>query len=107
MNEHKLIYIQQEKRKIPSIFRRDWKNNNSSKFLESWKILLIQLPIEVIAIVCLYFGINMAITGSMAIIGAIAVIPIGGFLALFLILWLIPGYYIARKLEKKEKQQTN
>jgi len=87
---------------------RSFKKKIRKKYIhedtKSYIFLIIMVPITAIAIVCLYYGIICAITGSLAILGAIPLILAGGTAVLALVFFLVPTYIYTRRYEKKEKR---
>ena len=101
MNEEELTDEKEDKNIIPFFWQDKWKDKDPSVFIKSWVILVLLLPCTALAVVCLYYGIDFAITGSLAAILAVPLIPIGSGFSLAVTLWLIPGWFIVRKIEKK------
>ena len=75
-----------------------------SEYIKSYVFLIMIIPIAGIAVVCLYYGSIFAMTGSLASILAVVLLPIGIMFGITLIFGAIPVYFISRRSEKERKE---
>jgi cytochrome c oxidase subunit IV len=74
-----------------------------SKYMKSYIILIVMIPIAGISIECLYYGSMNLMIGSLAVILAVVFLPIGIIFGLLLFL-IMPAYFITRRREKERKK---